>query len=455
MTTATSQRTGTELADLDRRHLIHPSLHGAINERRVIVRGHGSTLWDADGNDYLDATGGLWLVQIGHGREEVSAVAARQMSELAYFTCFWEFSNNRAVELAEKLVELAPGDLPRVFYTSGGSESNETAMKAARLYWFRKGQPERRWILSRQYGYHGASYATGTATGIDEYHHGIGKLLPEIHHLTAPYPYREELFNGQPVTDFLVAELEETIDRLGAENIAAMIGEPAIGAGGVIIPPDDYWPRMREVLKRHGILMIADEVVTGFGRLGHLFASGEAGMDPDILCLAKGLTSGYTPLGAVLMSDEIGDVVAGEDGFHHGFTFYGHPVSCAVALENIDIITREDLPREAKRKGEMLLAELEPLKDHPLVGDIRGKGLMVGVEFVSDKQTRAPFEFPVGAGVADLMRDEHRVIVRELGNIVATSPPLVISDDEVRRLGAAMRDAIGRLRPDGTFADAA
>ncbi len=211
---------------------------------------------------------------------------------------------------------------------------------------------------------------------------------------------------------------------------------------------------MREVLKRHGILMIADEVVTGFGRLGHLFASGEAGMDPDILCLAKGLTSGYTPLGAVLMSDEIGDVVAGEDGFHHGFTFYGHPVSCAVALENIDIIIREDLPAEAARKGEMLLAELEPLKDHPLVGDIRGKGLMVGVEFVSDKQTREPFEFPVGAGVADLMRDEHRVIVRELGNIVATSPPLVISDDEVRRLGAAMRDAIGRLRTDGTFADA-
>ena len=447
-------RTGAELMELDRKHLIHPGLHGDIRERRVMVRGQGSTLWDADGIEYLDATGGLWLVQVGHGREEIAEVAARQMTELAYFTCFWEFSNDKALELAEKLVELAPGNLPRVFYTSGGSESTETAIKAARQYFFRRGEPQRRWILSREFGYHGASYGSVTATGIEEYHTGFGQGIPEVEHLTAPYPYHEELFDGRPVTDFLVAELEETIDRIGAENIAAMIGEPAIGAGGVIIPPDDYWPRMREVLKRHGILLIADEVVTAFGRLGSLFASGEAGMDPDILCLAKGMTSGYIPLGAVLMSEDIGEVIAGEDGFHHGFTFYGHPVACAVALANIDIITRESLPAEAKRKGELLLAELAPLKDLPLVGDVRGKGLMACVEIVADQQTREPFEFRVGAGVADLMRDEHHVIVRELGPVVATSPPLVITDEEIQRLGAAMRDAIGRLRPDGTFADA-
>ena len=450
---AETTRTGAELVELDRKHLIHPGLHGSINERRVMVRGQGSTLWDADGTEYLDATGGLWLVQIGHGREEIAEVAARQMTELAYFTCFWEFSNDKAVELAEKLVEITPGNLPRVFYTSGGSESNETAIKAARLYFFRRGQPQRRWILSRQFGYHGASYGSVTATGIDEYHHGFGLGIPEVELLTAPYPYHEELYNGQPVTDFLVAELEATIDRIGAENIAAMIGEPAIGAGGVIIPPDDYWPRIRQVLKRHGILLIADEVVTAFGRLGSMFASAEAGMEPDILCLAKGMTSGYIPLGAVLMSDSIGEMIAGEDGFHHGFTFYGHPVSCAVALANIDIITRESLPAEAARKGELLLSELEPLKDHPLVGEVRGKGLMVGVEFVADQETREPFEFRVGAGVADLMRDEHHVIVRELGPVVATSPPLVITDEEIHRLGASMRNAIGRLRPDGSFAD--
>ncbi len=445
-------RTGTELADLDRKHLIHPSLHGAITERRVMVRGQGSTIWDADGIEYLDGTGGLWLVQIGHGRQEIAEVAARQMMELEYFTCFWEFSNDKAVRLAEKLVEITPGNLPRVFYTSGGSESNETAIKAARFYFFRRGEPKRRWILSREYGYHGASYGSGTATGIDEYHHGFGEGIPEVVHLTAPYPYHEERFGGQPVTDFLVAELEATIDRIGAENIAAMVGEPVIGAGGVIIPPDDYWPRIGAVLKRHGILLIADEVVTGFGRLGSLFGSGEAGMDPDILCLAKGITSGYIPLGAVLMRDSIGETLASDDGFHHGFTFYGHPVACAVALANIDIITRESLPAEAKRKGELLLSELAPLKDHPLVGDVRGKGLMVGVELVADQVTREPFEFRVGAGVADLMHDEYRVIVRELGPVVATSPPLVITDDEIRRLGSAMRDAIGRLRPDGSFA---
>ncbi|WNM35715.1 aspartate aminotransferase family protein [Streptomyces sp. Li-HN-5-11] len=440
-----------ELAKLDRSHLIHPNLHGSISDRCVMVRGRGCRLWDADGAEYLDATGGLWLVQIGHGREEMAEAAAWQMRDLGYFTSFWEFSNDKSIELARKLVEIVPGDLSRVFYTSGGSESNETAIKIARLYHYRRGEPERRWILSRQFAYHGVGYGSGTATGLDDYHTGYGKPLPEIEHLTAPYAYHEEFFDGQDPTDFLVAELEATIERIGAHRIAAMIGEPIQGAGGLILPPDDYWPRIREVLRRHDILMIADEVVTGFGRTGEWFASGSAGMDPDIVVLAKGITSGYMPLGAVLMREEIGEAVAGGPGFHHGFTYFGHPVACAVALENIRILEEEALPDAAQRNQDKLLAELEPLRDHPLVGDIRGKGLCAGVEFVADRATREPFEFVAGKGLEDLLRKEYHVIARQLGPVVAVSPPLVVTDDELQQLGAAFRDAVARLRPDGTF----
>lgn len=440
-----------DLADLDRRHLIHPNLHGAVSDRTVMVRGLGCRLWDVDDTEYLDATGGLWLVQIGHGREEMAEAAAQQMRKLGYFTSFWEFSNDKSVELAAKLAEIVPGDLPRVFFTSGGSESVESAIKIARLFHYRQGRPERRWILSRQFAYHGVGYGSGTATGLDDYHKGYGKPLPEIEHLTAPYAYHEEFFDGQPPTDFLIAELEATIDRLGAGNIAAMIGEPIMGAGGLIIPPDDYWPRVREVLRRNGILMIADEVVTGFGRTGSLFASGEAGMDADILVLAKGITSGYMPLGAVLMRDDIGDTLAGGEGFHHGFTYFGHPVACAVALENISIIERESLAAEAGRKEGLLRAEMEPLLANPLVGDIRGRGLAAGVEFVGDRTTREPFNFVAGLGLEDLLRREYNVIARQLGPVLAVSPPLIISEAEIQRLGAALREAVGRLRPDGTF----
>lgn len=453
MTLTSGQGLGlrSDLADLDRRHLIHPNLHGSITDRTVMVRGSGCRLWDVDNTEYLDATGGLWLVQIGHGREEMAEVAAQQIRDLGYFTNFWEFSNDKSVQLAAKLAEIVPGDLPRVFFTSGGSESVESAIKIARLFHFRQGRPERRWILSRQFAYHGVGYGSGTATGLDAYHEGYGKPLPEIEHLTAPYAYHEEFFGGQPPTDFLIAELEATIERIGAEKIAAMIGEPIMGAGGLIIPPDDYWPRVREVLRRNGILMIADEVVTGFGRTGSLFASGEAGMDADILVLAKGITSGYMPLGAVLMRDDIGATLAGGEGFHHGFTYFGHPVACAVALENIAILERESLVAEARRKEGLLLAELQPLLEHPFVGDVRGRGLAAGVEFVADLNTREPFNFVAGAGLEDLLRREYNIIARQLGPVVAVSPPLVISEAEIQRLGAALRHAAGRLRADGTF----
>jgi putrescine aminotransferase len=448
---ATPARTLAELAELDRKHLIHPNLAGGVDERCVLVRGEGCRLWDADGTEYLDATGGLWLCQVGHGRRDLAEVAARQIERLEYFTSFWDFSNDRSIELAVRLAELAPDGLTHSFFTSGGSESNETAIKIARLYHWRRGEHDRDWIIARHYGYHGVGYGSGTATGLDVFHEGFGPLLPHVEHVTAPYPYHAELFEGQDPTDFLLRELEETIERIGRSRVAAMIGEPVIGAGGVIVPTDDYWPRVRELLDRHGILLIADEVVTGFGRTGAWFASQEMGMAPDLLSVAKGITSGYIPLGAVLMRDDIAELIGGGEGFHHGFTYFGHPVACAVALANIEIIEREGLVDAAARTGELLAAELASLVDLPAVGEVRGRGMLVGIELVADKATREPIAFQ-GDAVEDVMRRDPGVIVRNVGPVVAMSPPLVMSESEARRLVAATRDVLSRLDPDGTFA---
>jgi putrescine aminotransferase len=229
-----------------------------------------------------------------------------------------------------------------------------------------------------------------------------------------------------------------------------MIGEPIIGAGGVIVPPDDYWPRVRELLRSYEILLIADEVVTGFGRTGAWFASEAMGMEPDLVSVAKGITSGYVPLGAVLFGDEIADVIGGGDGFHHGFTYYGHPVACAVALANIEIIEREGLVEAAARTGALLASELTPLADLPAVGNVRGRGMIIGIELVSDKESSAPIEF-AGPPVEDVVRSDHGVIVRNVGPVVAMSPPLTMSEDEARRVAAAVADVLSRLAPDGTI----
>lgn len=446
-------QTLAQLAELDRRHLIHPNLSGGIDERCVLVRGEGCRLWDADGTEYLDATGGLWLCQVGHGRHDLAEAAAQQIERLEYFTSFWDFSNDQAISLAVRLAELAPNGLTHSFFTSGGSESNETAIKIARLYHRRRGELDRDWIIARHYGYHGVGYGSGTATGIDVFREGFGPMLPHVEHVTPPYSYHAELYDGQDPTDFLLRELEETIERLGPNRVAAMIGEPVMGAGGVLVPPDDYWPRVRELLDRYGILLIADEVVTGFGRTGAWFASEEMGMRPDLLSLAKGISSGYIPLGAVMMSGEIAELIGGGDGFHHGFTYFGHPVACAVALANIDIIEREGLVEAAARTGELLAAELASLVDLPAVGEVRGRGMLLGVELVADKATREPITF-TGEAVEDVVRREHGVIVRNVGPVIAMSPPLCMSDDEARRVAAAVRDVLSRLDPDGTIAPA-
>jgi putrescine aminotransferase len=444
---------GTELEDLDRRHLVHPFQRGDITDRVVIVRGAGSTVWDAAGNELLDATGGgNWNSHVGHGRRELAEVAAKQITELEYFTSFLEFSNDKAITLAARLAGLAPGDINKVFFTSGGSEGVDTAFKFARLYHGRRGEPDRTWFLARHFGYHGATYGSGTATGFPPMQMGVGPNLPHVEKLLPPYVYRSEFYGGADPTDFLVNELEQTIARIGAGNIAAMIGEPVMAGGGVLTPPDDYWPRIREVLTRNGILLIADEVVTAYGRTGAWFDSAQRGMAPDIITTAKGIASGYAALGAVLLRDEVADTVAGGQGLFHGYTFNGHPVSCAIALANLDIIENENLHTNALNIGDWFRAGLAPAGALPTVGDIRVEGAMAALELVSDRDTRTPMDFMRVEQVAFQTRRAHGVIVRPYGNMIVLSPPLVFTQQQAQQATAALVDVVAHLGTDGQLA---
>jgi putrescine aminotransferase len=441
-----------EIVQRDRDLLIHPYLATTTTERVVMREGRGCLLRDIEGREYLDATGGLWLAQIGHGRPEIAEAAAEQMRRLEYFMSFWEFSNERAIELAQRLVDISPDSVSRVYFTNGGSEGNEAAIKLARYFHHRSGDPDRTWILARRSAYHGVGYGSGSATGFPIYHDGFGPMLPHVRHLTPPWPYRTELFDGEDPTDFCLRELEQTIDEIGAGKIAAMIGEPIMGVGGMIVPPDDYWPRVRELLSAHGILLIFDEVVTGYGRTGQWFGAQHFGIEPDIVVTAKGLTSGYMALGAVLVSDPIADMATSE-GFPMGYTYNGHPTACAVALANLDLIENENLLERARELGGRLLSRLRELEELPVVGEVRGVGMMLALELVADKETREPL--PTVIPHEDVIRHEFGVIVRNCAHNVVLSPPLVLSEDEADRLVDALRSTLERTSTDGRVASLA
>ncbi|HLM09861.1 MAG TPA: aspartate aminotransferase family protein [Thermoleophilaceae bacterium] len=408
----------SRLSEIDRRRIVHP--HAVIGEPRppvVFVEGEGAVLRDEEGREYIDGTCGLWVCPVGHGRPELAEAARRQMEQLEYYASFWDFSNPPSIELAERLVELAAPGIECVFYTNGGSEGSESAIKLARLAWHARGKPERTVVLTRSMAYHGVSYGALSATGIPPLRHGFGELPGGFEQLSLPYPLRGT------TTDGLIAELEERIETVGAERIAAFIGEPVIGVGGMIPPHDDYWPRVQEVLRRHGILFILDEVVTGFGRTGAWFAAEHwGGLEPDLIVTAKGLTSGYFPLGAVLIGERIGRMLHGT-AFRHGFTYNGHPTGCAVALENLAIIEREGLVDRARVAGERLLAALREFERLPAVLEARGFGLMAGLELDVDD----------AGELSDRIRDAG-VIVRATGQKLVLSPPLVISDEQLDRL---------------------
>lgn len=448
--TTTDAQTTAELTQTDSAFLVHPHLSSASDERMIITRGRGARIWDSDGRQYIDGTGGgLWANLVGHGRSELAEVARDQLAELGFFCTFWEFSNPAQIELARRLVELAPAGIGKVNLTCGGTEGIEAALKMARLYHFESGHPERQWILSRRSSYHGVGYGSTAASDFEWLRHGFGPQPAGFAHLTPPWPYHEELYGGQDPTDFLIAELEQTIEDIGPDKVAAFVGEPIMGVGGMLVPPDDYWPRVEAVLRRHGILLILDEVVTGFGRTGRQFGADLYGLAPDIIVTAKGISSGYFPVGAVLMTDQVAEgITSGDHGFPIGYTYAGHPAGAAVALANLDIISRENLVDRAATMGKQLGEKLQELVDIPLVGEVRNVGLMAAVEVVTDRGTRAPME-SVDAIAAEI-RSRHGAIVRpSVGSALILSPPLVIEDDDLNLCVDAIGDVLKRTGRDG------
>lgn len=442
------------LAAADRDHVLHPFLPASQHARIVMVEGRGCRLRDAEGREYLDATAGMWLCQVGHGRPEIADAAAGQMRRLEYSTAFWDFTHDRAITLAQRLIRLSHPDTARVYFTSGGSEGAETALRMARNYHHRRGEPERTWILTRTGAYHGAGYASGEVSDFPLYATGFGPQPGHVHRLTAPYPYAMGLADApQKATDLLLDELESAVARIGAHKIAALIGEPVLALGGMVAPPPDYWPRVAELLRHHGILLIMDEVVTAFGRLGHWFAAARMGVRPDLTILSKGLTSGYFPLGAVLLTGRLADVLGADAGFPVGYTYNGHPTGCAVALANLDIIEREGLLDAADRTGAHLAAGLRSLHTIPMVGETRQYGLMAAVELVTDRTTRAPL--PGGTyAVADLIRDRTGVLVRGGPRALTLAPPLVMTRNETDEVVTALADVLSGLPTPGTPASA-
>jgi adenosylmethionine-8-amino-7-oxononanoate aminotransferase len=438
-----------DLVQKDKSYLMHAvsNLH-QLQETGplVIARGDGIYLWDTEGKQYIDGFAGLWNINVGHGRSELGQAMAEQVDDVAFVPTFFGLASPPAIELAAKLAELFPGAINHFNFTSGGAESNETALKIARYYWYLKGKPDKVKILSRNMAYHGIAMGALAATGIPAYHEGFGPRTPGFTYLTAPYPYR----NGDGLSDDefiakLVAELEETIRREGADTIAAFIGEPVQGAGGVVIPPDRYWEAIAPVLKQHEILLIADEVICGFGRTGKMFGMETYNFSPDIASFAKGITSGYIPLGGVGVTDEIFDVMAAPDRmFMHGFTYSGHPVACATGLRNIRIIEEENLPANAAASGAFLLDELNRLLgDHPNVGNIRGKGLMAFVEVVADRESKAKFDLAQNVGGKLQGTIRHRgLIVRASNDGIAIAPPLIITREQTSDLAGIIADTV-------------
>lgn len=443
-------KTTEELLALDS-HLIHPHQPLEQPQRTIFVEGKGSTLWDSDGREYLDATGGLWLAQVGHGRTEIADAVAAQTAKLEYFTSFWGFTNDKILELIEVLREITPEGLDQFLFTSGGSESDEAALKTARYYWHKKGKTEKNWILSRTNAYHGTAFGGGSASGFPADNAGLGPLVPHIRHLTPPHEYRTWLFDGQDPTDFCIAELEATIAEIGADNIAAFIGEPVMGVGGMVPPPADYWPRVEAVLRKNDILFIFDEVVTGFGRTGTWFAAQRYGVHPDIMAVAKGITSGYIPLGAMITTAEIADTVRSGVGHPTGYTYSGHPVAAAASLANLAIIKREGLVERANVIGDYLAAGLEAaIGDLDIVGEIRHTGMAFAIELTKDRATHEPLETDLP--IADIIIAETGVIVRSsIPTIIVLSPALTLSEEEADRIVAAIASVVSRLDVSGAL----
>ncbi len=434
------------LVALDKAHLLHPHVKLADHEATggaVIVEADGAVLRDADGKEYIDGLAGLWLANAGYSREEIARAAYEQMKTLSYATLFWGWSNPPAIELAARVAELTPAGLNHVYFTSGGSEANETSLKLARLYHYARGKPEKTAFIAFRRAYHGLTYGAMSATGLENLWQGYGELLPGFGRIDPPYGYR--CAHGKDRCDASCADaLEAEILRIGPEKVAAFIAEPVMGVGGVIVPPPGYYERVRAICDKYDVLWIADEVICGFGRLGTWFGVQHWNAVADLMSVAKGITSGYAPLGASILHDRVYEgLKAGGVTLTHGLTYSGHPVACAVGLKNLEIMEREGLVERSARLGRYLLEKLRTL-DHPNIGEVRGVGLMAAVELVADRATRAlPEPVTIGFDVQNRARAAG-VIVRGLvpGNIVAMSPPLVVTEAQIHRMVEVVGDAV-------------
>jgi putrescine---pyruvate transaminase len=446
----TNQYQTEHYQELDALHHLHPfTSHKSLRSggARVIVRGDGAYIWDSEGNCILDGMAGLWTANLGHSRKELAEAAYKQMLELPFYNTFFRTTHPPVVALSRKLAEIAPDNLNQVFYGSSGSESNDTAIRLIRHYWVLKGEPKRRVIISRKSAYHGSTIAAASMSGMAHMHAHSYPLYEGFRHIMDPYWYGEAK-DGETPEEFglrAARALEEEILAVGPENVAAFAGEPVQGAGGVKIPPVTYWPEIQRIVDKYGILLLADEVITGFGRLGTGFASQYYGIRPNLITFAKAVTSGYLPLSGVIVDDGIVDVLmAHDEDFNHGYTFSGHPVACAVALKNLEIIERERLVPRVREFGAPALAKmLAKFKDHPLVGEVRSVGLLGAIELVADKRRRRRFADPGRVGL--ICRDHffrEGFIMRAVFDTMVMSPPLIWEQKQFDEAEAVIRRAL-------------
>jgi len=440
-----------EVQALDAAHHLHPFTHGdelARKGARVIIRADGATLTDSDGNELLDGMAGLWCVNIGYGRDELAEAARAQMRQLPYYNTFFNTTHMPAASLAARLASLAPAELNHVFFASSGSEANDTNIRLVRHYWAARGKPDKQVIISRENAYHGSSVGSASLGGMAAMHAQGGLPIPGVAHIREPNWYA--LGGDTEPGEFGIRcarELERKIAELGEDRVAAFIAEPVQGAGGVIIPPKTYWPEIQRICDDHEILLIADEVICGFGRTGEWFGCDTMCIRPQIMTIAKGVTSGYLPLGGSIVSTEVADVVNDAGEFAHGYTYSGHPVACAVALENLRIIEEEDLVGHVRGvAAPHLQAKWSELAEHPMVGEAGSLGLMASLALTPDKARRTEFDAPKGtvglrcreASFAD------GLVMRHVGDRMVICPPLVVTPDEIDTLVERAWTAIDR-----------
>ncbi len=443
-----------KIQKMDSEHFLHPFTDFkdlAHKGSRVIVRGEGIYVWDSEGAKMLDAMSGLWCVNVGYARRELADAAHLQMMTLPFYNSFFQTTNVPASTLAAKLAELAPpvGDrsFQHVFYSSSGSESNDSNVRMVRRYWDLLGQPQRKMIISRRNAYHGSTMAGASLSGMSGMHAQGDLPIPNIDHIEQPY-FFEHGKEGETLDEFGVRAagwLEEKVLAVGPDKVAAFIAEPVQGAGGVIIPPDTYWPEIQRIVDKYGVLLISDEVICAFGRLGHWFAYEKFGYKPDLVTFAKAVTSGYVPLGGVMVGDRVAKVLIEKGGeFNHGYTYSGHPVACAVALENIAIMEREQLPQKVKGElGAYLSRRFAELGDHPLVAQAQSCGFVAGLMLVKDKVKK--ILFAESAGVGMICRTHcfnNGVIMRAVGDRMIIAPPLVMTTSEIDEMVTLIRLAL-------------